>query len=190
MDPKHPADPTVGEIRWLGAQTVIVGCKECSYQQVANIAKLPESVPLQRIAALFVCPRCQNTGAYVLPKWDAERSHASREFPTAEARQTAAADSSPRSIEPSVSKADSVEPTTAAPSPDVPELGNYILKILERLDRRHTDQGESGIRSNLSDAETPSTEGSVVTNGRGKDQGVFRLLATAKKLGLIRWWAA
>ena len=68
MDPKHPADPTVGEIRWLGAQTVIVGCRECSYQQVANIAKLPDSVPLRRIAAQFVCPRCQNTGAYVLPK--------------------------------------------------------------------------------------------------------------------------
>ena len=190
MDPKHPADPTVGEIRWLGAQTVIVGCRECSYQQVANIAKLPDSVPLRRIAAQFVCPRCQNTGAYVLPKWDAERSHASRESTTAEARQTAAADSSPRSIEPSVSKADSVEPVTAAPSPDVPELGNYILKIMERLDRGHTDQGESGIRSNLLDTEKPSTEGSVVTNGRGKDQGVFRLLATAKKLGLIRWWAA
>jgi hypothetical protein len=143
-------------------------------------------VPLRRIAAQFVCPRCQNAGAYVMPKWDAERSHAS----TAEARQTAAADSSPRSIEPSVSKADSVEPIAAAPSPDVPELGNYILKIMERLDRAHTDQGESGVSSNLSDAETPSTGGSVVTNGRGKDQGVFRLLAAAKKLGLIRWGAA
>ena len=41
MDPKHPADPTVGEIRWLGAQTVIVGCRECPYQQVASITKLP-----------------------------------------------------------------------------------------------------------------------------------------------------
>jgi hypothetical protein len=188
MDPKHPADPTVGEIRWLGAQTVIVGCRECSYQQVANIAKLPDSVPLRRIAAQFVCPHV-DTGAYVLPKWDAER-HASRESATAEARRTAAADSSPRSIEPSVSNADSVEPVTAAPSPDVPELGNYILKIMERLDRGHTDQGESCIHSNLLDAEKPSTEGSVVTNGRRKDQGVFRLLATAKKLGLIRWWAA
>jgi hypothetical protein len=39
-----------------------------------------------------------------------------------------------------------------APSPEVLEVGNYILSVMEGLDRQHTDIGEPGVWSNLSDA--------------------------------------
>jgi hypothetical protein len=53
-----------------------------------------------------------------------------------------------------------------APSPEVLEVGNYIMNVMEQLDRRHTDKGEPGIWSNLSDAERHSVVGSAVANCR------------------------
>jgi hypothetical protein len=53
-----------------------------------------------------------------------------------------------------------------APSPEVLEVGNYIMNVMEQLDRGHTDKGEPGIWSNLSDAERHSVVGSAVANCR------------------------
>src|SRR5215831_15720062 len=49
-----------------------------------------------------------------------------------------------------------------APSPEVVEVGNYILSIMERLDRQHTDLGEQGAWSNLSDAARHAIAASAV----------------------------
>jgi hypothetical protein len=53
-----------------------------------------------------------------------------------------------------------------APSPEVLEVGNYIMNVMEQLDRGHTDKDEPGIWSNLSDAERHSVVGSAVANCR------------------------
>ena len=53
-----------------------------------------------------------------------------------------------------------------APSPEVLEVGNYILNVMKQLDGGHTDKGEPGIWSNLSDAERHSVVGSAVANCR------------------------
>ena len=53
-----------------------------------------------------------------------------------------------------------------APSPEVLEVGNYIMNVMEQLDRGHTDKGDPGIWSNLSDAERHSVVGSAVANCR------------------------
>ena len=77
MEPVEHAGQLVGEIGWLGEETVIVGCRKCPHRQVANLKELPDSVPLWLIAAQFVCPRCQQSDAYVLPNLDAEPSQES-----------------------------------------------------------------------------------------------------------------
>ena len=65
-----PLSPNVGDIRWLGAKSVMVLCQTCQYRQVANIELLPDDVPLALIASKFVCPQCHQEGAYVLPNWE------------------------------------------------------------------------------------------------------------------------
>ena len=52
------------------------------------------------------------------------------------------------------------------PSAEVLEFSNYILNVMERLDRRHTNNGEPGIWLNLSDAERHSIAASAVANCR------------------------
>src|SRR5271169_5252458 len=103
MHAKHPAGPIVGDIRWLGPRTLIVGCRACPHQQVTNVEALPDSVPLWLIAAQFVCPICGHSEAYILPNWN----HSSRKSPTAEATARAASDSAAGATEPTVSEADS-----------------------------------------------------------------------------------
>jgi hypothetical protein len=49
-----------------------------------------------------------------------------------------------------------------APSPEVLEVGNYILNIMEELDRQHTDTGGPGVWSNLSDAARHAIAASAV----------------------------
>jgi hypothetical protein len=65
----EPFSPNVGDIRWLGANFVMVLCQKCPYQQVSSLELLPDDVPLALLAAKFVCPQCRNEGAHVLPHW-------------------------------------------------------------------------------------------------------------------------
>jgi hypothetical protein len=44
------------------------------------------------------------------------------------------------------------EVLAGAPSQEVLEVGNYILNIMDQLDRQRTNAGEQGIWSNFSDA--------------------------------------
>jgi hypothetical protein len=53
-----------------------------------------------------------------------------------------------------------------APSPEVPEVGNYILSVMEGLDHKHTDIGEPGVWSNLSDAARHAIAASAVGHCR------------------------
>jgi hypothetical protein len=48
----------------------------------------------------------------------------------------------------------------------VVEVGNYILSIMEGLDRQHTDIGEPGVWSNLSDAARHAIAASAVGHCR------------------------
>ena len=42
MDQNTPArSPNVGDIRWLGAKSVMLLCQTCQHRQVANIELLP-----------------------------------------------------------------------------------------------------------------------------------------------------
>jgi hypothetical protein len=61
--------PNVGDIRWLGAKSVMLLCRSCSHQQVVSIEILPDEVPLALVASKFVCPQGHQMGAYVLPSW-------------------------------------------------------------------------------------------------------------------------
>jgi hypothetical protein len=73
MDQSIPGDssPTIGDIRWLGAKSVMLLCQTCQHRQVANIALLPDAVPLALLASKFVCPNCHQNGAHALPNWEA-----------------------------------------------------------------------------------------------------------------------
>ena len=70
MNQNTPARaPNVGDIRWLGAKFVMLLCRTCPHQQVANIELLPDDVPLAHVASKFVCPEGHQEGVYVLPNW-------------------------------------------------------------------------------------------------------------------------
>ena len=70
MDQNTPArSPNVGDIRWLGAKSVMLLCRTCQHQQVANLELLPDDVPLTLVESKFVCPQCHREGACVLPNW-------------------------------------------------------------------------------------------------------------------------
>ena len=69
MDENTPdRSPNVGDVRWLGAKSVMLLCRTCSHQQVASIQLLPDDVPLALLASKFVCPQ-GHQGAHVLPSW-------------------------------------------------------------------------------------------------------------------------
>jgi hypothetical protein len=53
-----------------------------------------------------------------------------------------------------------------APSPEVAEVGDYILDVMERLDRRHTNEGEPSIWSTLSETGRHALAASAVANCR------------------------
>ena len=53
-----------------------------------------------------------------------------------------------------------------APSQEVLEVGNYILNIMDQLDRQRINAGEQGIWSNFSDPGKHAIAGSVVANCR------------------------
>ena len=71
MSENKSSDPLVGDIRWLGAKSVMLLCRTCEYRQVANIELLPDGMPLALLASKFVCPNCHQNGAHVLPNWEA-----------------------------------------------------------------------------------------------------------------------
>ena len=58
------------------------------------------------------------------------------------------------------------EVLAGAPSQEVLEVGNYILNVMDQLDRQRTDAGEQGIWSNFSDAGKHAIAGSAVANCR------------------------
>ena len=58
------------------------------------------------------------------------------------------------------------EVLAGAPSPEVQAVGNYILNILDQLDRRHIEEGDSGILSDLSDTGRHALAASAVANCR------------------------
>jgi hypothetical protein len=58
------------------------------------------------------------------------------------------------------------EVLAGAPSQEVLEVGNYILNIMDQLDRQRTNAGEQGIWSNFSDAGKHAIAGSAVANCR------------------------
>ena len=62
--------PNVGDIRWLGANSVMLLCQTCQHRQVANLELLPDDVPLALVASKFVCPQCHQKGVYLLPNWE------------------------------------------------------------------------------------------------------------------------
>ena len=69
-DQNTPArSSNVGDIRWIGAKSVMLFCQTCPHQQVANVELLPDDVPLALVASKFVCPKCHQEGVYVLPNW-------------------------------------------------------------------------------------------------------------------------
>jgi hypothetical protein len=69
-DQNTPAcSPNVGDIRWLGAKSVMLLCQTCPHRQFANVEILPDDVPLALVASKFVCPQCHQEGVYVLPNW-------------------------------------------------------------------------------------------------------------------------
>ena len=70
MDQNTPAhSANIGDIRWLGAKSVMLLCQTCQHRQVANIELLPDDIPLALVASKFVCPQCHQEGVYVLPSW-------------------------------------------------------------------------------------------------------------------------
>jgi hypothetical protein len=58
------------------------------------------------------------------------------------------------------------EAIAGVPSPQVLEVGNYIMNLMEQLDRQHIDAGKPGIWSNFSDAGKHAIAGSTVANCR------------------------
>ncbi len=71
--------PNLGDIRWLGAKSVMLLCQSCQHQHVANINLLPDDVPLALIASKFVCSKCHQNRAHALPHWDAAAPESSTE---------------------------------------------------------------------------------------------------------------
>ena len=62
--------PTLGDIRWLGAKSVMLLCRACQHRQIANVELLPDDVTLALIASKFVCPNGHQNGAHALPNGD------------------------------------------------------------------------------------------------------------------------
>jgi hypothetical protein len=58
------------------------------------------------------------------------------------------------------------ETLAGVPSPQVTEVGGFIMTVMERLDRRQTEKGKPGIWSNLSDRERHILAASAVANCR------------------------
>jgi hypothetical protein len=58
------------------------------------------------------------------------------------------------------------ETLAGVPSQEVVDVGNFIMAVMERLDRRQTENGKPGIWSSLSDRERHILAASAVTNCR------------------------
>jgi hypothetical protein len=58
------------------------------------------------------------------------------------------------------------EVLAGVPSPREQEVGDYILGILDRLDRTYTDAGKAGVWSSFSDAGKRAIAASTVANCR------------------------
>jgi hypothetical protein len=58
------------------------------------------------------------------------------------------------------------EVLAGVPSQEELEVGNYILNVMDQLDRKRMDAGDQGIWSNFSDAGKHAIAGSAVANCR------------------------
>jgi hypothetical protein len=58
------------------------------------------------------------------------------------------------------------ETLAGVPSPEVVDVGKFIMTVMEQLDRRQTEKGKPGIWSNLSDQERHILAASAVANCR------------------------
>jgi hypothetical protein len=58
------------------------------------------------------------------------------------------------------------EVLAGAPSPHVLEVGDYIMNVMEQLDRQYADGGKPGVWSNFSDAGKHAIAASAVANCR------------------------
>ncbi len=54
----------------------------------------------------------------------------------------------------------------AAPSPQVQEIGEYIMSVMEQLDGQYTKDGKSGIWADFSDQGKHAIAASAVANCR------------------------
>jgi hypothetical protein len=77
------------------------------------------------------------------------------------------------------------EVLAGAPSQEELEVGNYILNVMDQLDRQRTNAGEQGIWSNFSDAGKHAIAGSAVANvafiraGRSKKRPMLCIVPCA-----------
>jgi hypothetical protein len=71
MKPRQPngSPPTLGDVRWVGARSLLARCMTCPHEDIIDVTGQPDSAPLSTFAARFVCRRCGRRGAYVLPNW-------------------------------------------------------------------------------------------------------------------------
>jgi hypothetical protein len=58
------------------------------------------------------------------------------------------------------------EVLAGVPSPQEQEVGDYVLGVLEQLDRRYTEAGKPGVLSSFSDAGKRAIAASAVANCR------------------------
>jgi hypothetical protein len=67
------------------------------------------------------------------------------------------------------------EVLVGAPSPHVLEVGDYIISVMEQLDRQYTEAGKPGVWSNFSDAGKHALAASAVANCRlHPDRTIYR----------------
>ncbi len=71
------------------------------------------------------------------------------------------------------------EVLAGVPSPKEQEIGDYILGVMEQLDRKYTDAGKPGVWSNFSDAGKRAIAASAVTNCRQHPERTINQAAEA-----------
>jgi hypothetical protein len=71
------------------------------------------------------------------------------------------------------------EVLAGVPSPPEQEVGDYILGVMDRLDRTYTDAGKSGVWSSFSDSGKRAIAASTVANCRQHPERTINQAAEA-----------
>jgi hypothetical protein len=71
------------------------------------------------------------------------------------------------------------EVLAGVPSPQEQDVGNYILGVMDQLDRKYTDAGKAGVWSNFSDAGKRAIAASAVANCREHPERTINQAAEA-----------